>query len=108
MTGAQTFEQDLAFQRWKRCDTFATIALQRIDTDGRVIVTGREPEQAEFLRCMAEQVREQRKSKPNLVAPAAQRASVQRLLAGHPLVERFFDAPPERGGWGATIVVLRP
>ena len=36
-----------------------------------------------------------------------QRGSVQALLAGHPLVERFFDAPPERGGWGATIVVLR-
>ena len=36
-----------------------------------------------------------------------QRASVQALLAGHPLVERFFDAPPERGGWGATIVVLK-
>jgi DNA-nicking Smr family endonuclease len=32
---------------------------------------------------------------------------VQRLLAGHPLVLRFFDAPPERGGWGATVVVLR-
>ena len=27
-----------------------------------------------------------------------QRKSVQALLAGHPLVERFFDAPPERGG----------
>jgi DNA-nicking Smr family endonuclease len=37
-----------------------------------------------------------------------QRASVQALLAGHPQVERFFDAPPERGGWGATIVVLKP
>ena len=37
----------------------------------------------------------------------AQRASVQGLLAGHPLVERFFDAPPERGGWGATVVVLK-
>jgi DNA-nicking Smr family endonuclease len=36
-----------------------------------------------------------------------QRASVQALLAGHPLVERFFDAPPERGGWGATVVVLK-
>ena len=36
-----------------------------------------------------------------------QRASVQGLLAGHPLVERFFDAPPERGGWGATVVVLK-
>jgi DNA-nicking Smr family endonuclease len=38
----------------------------------------------------------------------AQRASVQRLLAGHPLVKRFFDAPPERGGWGATVAVLKP
>lgn len=37
-----------------------------------------------------------------------QRASVQGLLAGHPIVERFFDAPPERGGWGATVVVLKP
>jgi DNA-nicking Smr family endonuclease len=36
-----------------------------------------------------------------------QRAVVQRLLAGHALVERFFDAPAERGGWGATVVVLR-
>jgi len=36
-----------------------------------------------------------------------QRASVQALLAGHPSVQRFFDAPPERGGWGATVVVLR-
>lgn len=37
-----------------------------------------------------------------------QRTVVQSLLATHPLVARFFDAPPERGGWGATVVVLRP
>jgi DNA-nicking Smr family endonuclease len=37
----------------------------------------------------------------------AQRAIVQSLLARHPLVVRFFDAPPERGGWGATVAVLR-
>ena len=36
-----------------------------------------------------------------------QRTIVQKLLAGHPLVLRFFDAPAERGGWGATIAVLR-
>lgn len=36
----------------------------------------------------------------------AQRASVQALLARHPLVDTYRDAPPERGGWGATIVVL--
>jgi DNA-nicking Smr family endonuclease len=37
----------------------------------------------------------------------AQRANVQSLLAGHPLVLRFFDAPPDRGGWGATVVMLK-
>ena len=36
-----------------------------------------------------------------------QRTIVQKLLAVHPLVLRFFDAPAERGGWGATIAVLR-
>jgi DNA-nicking Smr family endonuclease len=36
-----------------------------------------------------------------------QRASVQALLARHPLVTAFGDAPPERGGWGATLVRLR-
>jgi DNA-nicking Smr family endonuclease len=36
----------------------------------------------------------------------AQRASVQSFLARHPLVERYADAPPQRGGWGATIAYL--
>jgi len=36
-----------------------------------------------------------------------QRAMVHSLLQGHPLVARHFDAPPERGGWGATVVVLK-
>lgn len=69
LTGAQTMAQDLAFQRWRRCDTFSTIVLQRINTDGQVIVAGREPEQDRFLRCMAEQAREQQRSKPDLVVP---------------------------------------
>lgn len=37
-----------------------------------------------------------------------QRAVVRSVLATHPQVARFLDAPPERGGWGATIVVLKP
>ncbi len=36
-----------------------------------------------------------------------QRDRVQKLLARHPLVSGFHDAPPERGGWGATVVYLR-
>jgi DNA-nicking Smr family endonuclease len=37
-----------------------------------------------------------------------QRRRVQAVLADHPLVATFADAPPERGGWGATLVQLRP
>jgi len=36
-----------------------------------------------------------------------QRDRVQKLLARHPLVSGFHDAPPERGGWGATIAYLK-
>jgi dsDNA-specific endonuclease/ATPase MutS2 len=37
-----------------------------------------------------------------------QRATVQRVLETSPHVERFADAPPERGGFGATFAWLRP
>ncbi len=37
-----------------------------------------------------------------------QRAEVRRLLARLPGVGSFADAPPSRGGWGATIVRLEP
>lgn len=37
-----------------------------------------------------------------------QRDRVQRLLERSPRVERYEDAPGERGGWGATLVWLRP
>jgi dsDNA-specific endonuclease/ATPase MutS2 len=37
-----------------------------------------------------------------------QRAIVRSVLAAHPDVLRFFDGPPDRGGWGATVVVLKP
>jgi dsDNA-specific endonuclease/ATPase MutS2 len=35
-----------------------------------------------------------------------QRTIVRARLAQHPLVAGFADAPPERGGWGATVVRL--
>ncbi|MEE2674198.1 MAG: Smr/MutS family protein [Myxococcota bacterium] len=36
-----------------------------------------------------------------------QRARVQRFLRGDARVERFEEAPPGSGGWGATLVWLR-
>lgn len=37
-----------------------------------------------------------------------QRDRVRAVLAEHPDVVAFADAPPARGHWGATIVRLRP
>jgi dsDNA-specific endonuclease/ATPase MutS2 len=37
-----------------------------------------------------------------------QRARVRQVLARHPRVVDFGDAPGSRGGWGATLVVLSP
>jgi len=37
-----------------------------------------------------------------------QRERVRAVLAASPHVARFDDAPPERGGFGATIAWLRP
>jgi DNA-nicking Smr family endonuclease len=36
------------------------------------------------------------------------RAEVRRLLAAREDVADCFDAPPERGGSGATVVILAP
>ena len=38
----------------------------------------------------------------------AQRSIVRAVLSRHLLVVSFTDAPPERGGWGATVVRLTP
>lgn len=37
-----------------------------------------------------------------------QRNTVRSLLAKYPCVAEFKDASPESGGWGATIVMLKP
>ncbi|HXJ82457.1 MAG TPA: hypothetical protein VMS64_27700 [Candidatus Methylomirabilis sp.] len=53
-TGVNTRAQDLAWERWKACDHFSTIALDRIDPDGRLIVKGYEMESAPFATCVAQ------------------------------------------------------
>ncbi len=35
------------------------------------------------------------------------RDRVRAILAKHPSVQEFSQAPPEAGGWGATVVLLR-
>ncbi len=37
-----------------------------------------------------------------------QRGRVREILEATPFVEEFFDAPPGRGFWGATVARLRP
>jgi len=37
-----------------------------------------------------------------------QREAVRTVLAKTPFVEHFADAPPEAGGWGATVAHLAP
>ncbi len=37
-----------------------------------------------------------------------QKRQVHQILDKHPLVRRYNDAPPEAGGWGATVVELKP
>ena len=37
-----------------------------------------------------------------------QRENVQSLLRSLDFVEAFHDADPSGGGWGATVVLLRP
>ena len=36
-----------------------------------------------------------------------QRETVRAVLARTPFVEHFADAPPEAGGWGATVAILK-
>ena len=44
--------QDLAWERWKACDHFTAVTLDRIDLDGRIVVNGYENTVAPFAACV--------------------------------------------------------
>ena len=58
-TMANTPAQDLAWERWRACDRFTTISLERIEMDGRLIVTGYETEAIPFTACVREAAADQ-------------------------------------------------
>jgi hypothetical protein len=58
-TVRDTPAQDLAWERWKTCDHFATVTLERIDLDGRLVVRGYESEAARFTACVREAAADQ-------------------------------------------------
>lgn len=53
-TAHNTPAQDLSWERWRTCDHFSTIALDRVDADGRLVVKGYQYEAAPFTACVRE------------------------------------------------------
>jgi len=44
--------QDLAWERWRACDHFTAVTLDRIDLDGRIVVNLYENTVAPFAECV--------------------------------------------------------
>jgi hypothetical protein len=63
--------QELAWERWQACDRFSTISLERIEMDGRLIVTGQAMEAAAFTACVRESAAAQVRQGVVAVAPAS-------------------------------------
>ena len=70
-TMANTPAQNLAWERLRACDHFSTISLERIEPDGRLIVTGYETEAIPFTACVRETAAEQARRGVVAVGPAA-------------------------------------
>ena len=63
--------QELAWERWRACDRFSTVSLERIEMDGRLIVTGQEMEAAAFTTCVRESAAAQVREGVAAVGPAS-------------------------------------
>jgi len=51
--------QELSLERWRACDHFTTVALDRVDADGRLVVKGQQYEAAPFTACVQEAANDQ-------------------------------------------------
>ena len=51
-TVRSTPAQDVARHRWQTCDHFATVRLERIDLNGRLVMPASEHEAASFAACV--------------------------------------------------------
>ena len=58
-TAGNTPAQELAWERWGACNRFPTIAFERIELDGRLIVGAYEVDGAPFAACVREAADEQ-------------------------------------------------
>jgi hypothetical protein len=53
-TAGNTPAQVLAWERWGACNHFSTITLDRVDQDGRLVVTAYQVDGAPFTACVQE------------------------------------------------------
>jgi hypothetical protein len=53
-TAGNTPAQVLAWERWEACNHFPTITLDRVDQDGRLVVTAYQVDGAPFTTCVRE------------------------------------------------------
>ena len=58
-TARNTPAQELAWERWRACDHFTTVSLDRVDADGRLVVKGQQYEAAPFTACVHEAANDQ-------------------------------------------------
>jgi hypothetical protein len=67
---SNTLAQDLAWERWKKCDHFNNVALQRIELDGRIWVETRNgnADLAPWQACMQQAAAEQASKSQSAVA----------------------------------------
>ncbi len=58
-TAGNTPAQDLAWERWGACNHFTTITLDRVNQDGRLVVTAYQVDGASFTACVHEAAADQ-------------------------------------------------